>query len=201
MRELDARINPEIYLPQDLEAPVFASPVYVLRAANPTSLFEPIRAAAARLEADAGVFDATSMEALLARHTITPKVYGLTAGGFAAVAVTLAALGLYGVLAYSIGTRTREFGIRIALGAATRSVMTTIMCEAFAMVVLGIAIGIAGALYLSRFLQTLLFEIEPHDATTFAGVVVLFLLVAAVACYIPARRATAVDPVAALRAE
>jgi ABC-type antimicrobial peptide transport system permease subunit len=131
----------------------------------------------------------------------TPKVYGLTAGGFAAVAVILAALGLYGVLAYSIGTRTREFGIRIALGAATITIVTSVMREAFATVALGITLGIGGALYLSRFLEAMLFGIEPHDATTFAGVVLLFLAVAALASYIPARRATRVDPVVALRAE
>lgn len=166
MRELDTDINPEIYLPQDLKAPAFAAPTYVVRASNMTALPDAIRTAAARLERDAVVFDAMPIEALLARSVTTPKVYGLTATGFAVVAVILAALGLYGVLAYSIGTRTREFGIRIALGAATRAIVTSVMREAFGMVAMGIAIGIAGALYLSRFLETLLFGIEPHDATT-----------------------------------
>jgi predicted permease len=198
---LDASVNPEIYLPQDLETAAFGSPTYVLRTGNSHNLEAAVRAAAARLEPDAVVFDAMTMDAFLARTVTNPKVYGWTAAGFAAVAVILAALGLYGVLAYSIGTRTREFGIRMALGAATRAVVGTVMKDALGMVALGIVLGTAGALYLSRFLETLLFGIEPHDPSTFTLVAVLFVAVAIVACYFPARRATRVDPVVALRAE
>jgi putative ABC transport system permease protein len=192
---LDDQSNPEIYIPPDLETAVFGTPTYMLHADDPARLAGAIRAAAARLEPDAVVFDAMTMEALLARTVTNPKVYGWTAAGFAAIAVILAALGLYGVLAYSIGTRTREFGIRMALGAATRAVVATVMKDALAMVALGIALGTAGALYLSRFLDTLLFGIEPHDPSTFALVALLFVAVATVACYLPARRATRVDPV------
>lgn len=186
---------------QDLEAPSFAEPIYVVRTSNATALPAAVREAAARLERDAVVFDAMPMETLLARSVTTPKVYGVTAAGFAAVAVVLAALGLYGVLAYSIGSRTRELGIRIALGAATRAIVAGVMRDALAMVALGVAAGTACALYLSRFLESLLFGIEPHDPTTFTGVALLFLAVATVACYLPARRATRVDPIVALRAE
>jgi putative ABC transport system permease protein len=199
--ELDDAINPEIYLPTEFDTPVFAAPTYVVRAENASGLVAAIRTAAARLEPDAVVFDGMAMDAFLARTVTNPRVYGWTAAGFAAVAVILAALGLYSVLAYSIGTRTREFGIRMALGAATRAVVSTVMKEALAMVALGIGIGTAAAWYLSRFLETLLFGIERHDPSTFTLVALLFAAVATLACYFPARRATRVDPVVALRAE
>ena len=198
---LDGNVNPAIYVPQEVQTAAFSAPTYVVRGSNAGALPAAIRAAALRLERDAVVFDAMTMDAFLARSVTTPKVYGMAAAAFAGVAVMLAALGLYGVLSYSIGRRTREFGIRIALGAARRSLLTTVMREALVVVAIGILAGTAGALYLSRFLETLLFGIEPQDPATFALVAALFLAVASVACYVPARRATRVDPVVALRAE
>jgi putative ABC transport system permease protein len=200
-RELDSGITTALYLPQELQSSGFGAPTYVVRGARAAALLASIRAVAARQDANAVVFDASTMEALLARSVAGPKLYGATAAGFAAVAVALAALGLFGVLSYSIGTRTREFGIRIALGATDRRVIGTVMREALATVLLGVALGVAGALYLSRFLEALLFGVEPRDPATLAGVAVLFVAVAALAAYVPARRATRVDPVIALRAE
>jgi hypothetical protein len=153
------------------------------------------------IDDNAVVFNATTMEALLARTVASPRLYSATAAGFAIVAVALAALGLYGVLSYSIGTRTREFGIRIALGASPKTVIKRVMREALGTVSLGVAVGIAGALYLSRFLEAILFGVQPRDPVTLGAVAILFLAVAGLACYIPARRATRVDPVVALRAE
>jgi putative ABC transport system permease protein len=141
------------------------------------------------------------MEAMLGRTVAGPRLYSATATGFALVAMALAALGLYGVLASSVGTRTREFGIRITLGATPGSVIGGVMRDAAAAVVPGLALGLLAALYLSRFLESLLFGVQPRDPATFGAVAVLFLAVAALACYLPARRATQVDPVVALRAE
>lgn len=200
-RELDAVVRPSIYLPQETSAAGFGTPTYVVRPALNGNLHAAVRAAAADIDAGAVVFDATPLDAVLARSITIPKLYSATALGFAAVAVALAALGLYGVLSYSIGTPTREFGIRIAIGATSRRVVWKVMREALATVLLGITIGLAAAIYLSRFLETLLYGVQPHDPATLAAVAVLFLLVAAVACYVPARRATRVDPIAALRAE
>ena len=115
--------------------------------------------------------------------------------------VLLAGLGLYGVLSYSVGTRAREFGIRIAMGATAGRVIAGVMRETLLTIVIGVAAGLAGAYYASRFLESLLFGVRPHDPATFALVTLLFLAIAALACYIPARRATSVDPVTALRAE
>jgi predicted permease len=198
-RELDGEINPAVYLPQELKSAGFGAPTYVLRAPRKTGVLAAVRAAAARIDASAVVFDATSMNALLARSVTAPRLYSATALGFAVVAVTLAALGLYGVLSYSIGTRTREFGIRIALGANSRTVVGNVMREALATVLLGVVIGLAGARYVSRFLEALLYGVQPGDPVTLGAVAVLFLAVAALACYVPARRATRIDPITALR--
>jgi putative ABC transport system permease protein len=200
-RELDTEIRPAIYVPQETSAAGFGAPTYVVRATNDVGIAAVIRAAAAQLDPNAVVFDATPLSAVLARSVTSPKLYSATALGFAIVAVALAALGLYGVLSYSIGTRTREFGIRIAVGASARTLIITVLCEAVGTVLLGVAIGMAGALYLSRFLEALLYGVQPQDPATLAAVAILFLVIAALACYVPARRATRVDPIAALRAE
>jgi putative ABC transport system permease protein len=199
--ELDSDVNPTIYVPQQLNNAAFGAPTYMLRATRNLRLLTAIRAAAARLDGTAVVFDATSMDALLARSLSTRKLYSATSLAFAAVAVILAAIGLFGVLSYSIGTRTREFGIRIALGATHGKVITEVMREALGTALVGIAVGILGELYLSRFLQSLLFGVQPRDPATLAAVAVLFLAVAALACYVPARRATRVDPIMAFRAK
>jgi putative ABC transport system permease protein len=191
-------VTPGVYLPQfgnNLAAR------YVVREARGREPASGIRAAAARIDPNAVLFNATTMEELLAVTVASPKLYSAAAAGFAIVAVALAALGLYGVLAYSIGTRTREFGIRITLGATPASVIRGVMRDAAWAVLPGVAAGLLGALYLSRFLEALLFGVQPHDPATFAGVALLFLAVAALACYVPARRATQVDPVVALRAD
>jgi putative ABC transport system permease protein len=198
MLDVTARLDPAIYLPERADG---ALPGYVVRAASPALLAADIRAAAVRLDPNAVVFDAVTMETLLARMVASPKLYSATATGFALVAVALAALGLYGVLAYSVGMRTREFGIRITLGALPGSLIRGVMRDAAGAVLPGLAVGILGALYLSRFLESLLFGVQPRDPATFAAVALLFLAVAGLACYLPARRATQVDPVVALRAE
>jgi putative ABC transport system permease protein len=120
---------------------------------------------------------------------------------FASVAAILAAIGIYGVLAYAVVQRTREIGIRMALGAQRAQVLALVLGKGAILTAAGIALGLAGAAAGTRLLQDLLFGVTPLDPTTFAAVSVLFGLVAMVACYVPARRATAVDPMVALRTE
>jgi putative ABC transport system permease protein len=193
--------GPMIFMPVELSRG-FGAPTYVVRSRMPPATLVPlIREAVAGIDASAVVFDATPLESLLQRQVTTPKFYGLTATGFAGVAVLLAALGLYGVLSYSVTARTRELGIRIAIGASRRRVIVSVMREALAAVFAGVAIGLAGAFYSSRFLEALLFGVRSHDPATLAGVAGVFLSVALVAAYIPARRAARVDPIVALRAE
>jgi ABC-type antimicrobial peptide transport system permease subunit len=122
-------------------------------------------------------------------------------GLFAGIALTLAMLGIYGVMAYSVAQRTHEVGIRMALGAQKSNVLGLVIKNGMILTLIGIAIGLAIAFSLTRLMGALLFEVAPTDATTFAAVPILFIVVALIACYIPARRATKVDPVVSLRYE
>ena len=120
-------------------------------------------------------------------------------GIFAGVAVTLAAVGIYGVLAYAVTQRTREIGIRMALGAERSNVMGLVMGQSASLVALGIALGLAGAAAVTRYLDTMLFGLTPRDPATLITVSLTLAAVATLASYVPARRATKVDPLVALR--
>jgi ABC-type antimicrobial peptide transport system permease subunit len=120
---------------------------------------------------------------------------------FAALALTMAAVGVFGVLSFTVTSRTREMGIRMALGAEAGGVRSLVMREGLAQASVGIALGLAGAWWLTRFMSRLLFGIEPRDPWAFGGAALLLLAVAATACYLPARRATLVDPLTVLRTE
>ena len=122
-------------------------------------------------------------------------------GFFAIVATVLGAVGIYGVLAYAVGQRTQEFGVRMALGAQPRQILGLVMRRGIILTALGIVIGVAGALALTRYLRGMLFEITPLDLTTYLTVTLLFAAVALVAAYLPTRMATRVDPAVALRSE
>jgi ABC-type antimicrobial peptide transport system permease subunit len=118
-----------------------------------------------------------------------------------AMALLLGAIGLYSVISYSVSQRTREIGIRMGLGAQRRDVFEMVVAQGFKLTLIGLAIGIAGALALTRFLSSLLYGVKPTDPLTFIGVSVLLAAVALLACYIPASRAVRVDPMVALRYE
>ena len=120
---------------------------------------------------------------------------------FASVALLLALVGVYGVLAYSVGRRTAEIGLRVALGATPRSVLALIVGQGMRPILAGVAIGLAGAIGLSRFMASLLFNVKPVDPLTYGAVALVVMIAALFSCYVPARRALRVDPVAALRQE
>jgi putative ABC transport system permease protein len=120
---------------------------------------------------------------------------------FGGLALLLASLGIYGVLAFSVARRTHEIGIRVALGADPRRVISLILREGMALVSVGLAIGLAGGFYLSESVRGFLFDVSPRDLTTFAIAPCALALVALVACYVPARRAVRVDPLIAMKAE
>jgi ABC-type antimicrobial peptide transport system permease subunit len=130
-----------------------------------------------------------------------PRFYLLLMALLAVVAVVTAAIGLYGLLAYSVSQRTREIGVRIALGADLAKLRRLVVGEALGPVLAGIAIGLVGSFWLTRVIRTLLYQVTPHDPLTLAAIVVLLIGVAAIAAVIPVRRAARVDPVAALRLE
>ena len=134
------------------------------------------------------------MDGIIARSVEERRFYAVIFGLFAALALMLAAIGVYGVMAYGVAQRTREIGIRMALGAATSDVLRLVLRESAPATLIGIVTGLLGALALTRFLRGMLFGLTPLDASTFAGVVLLLSMVATLAALIPARRATRVDP-------
>ena len=140
-----------------------------------------------------------TMEQLVSNSISRPRLYAVLLGMFAGVAVTLAAVGIYGVLAYAVTQRTREIGIRMALGAERWNVMGLVMGQSAALIALGIALGLAGAAAVTRYLDTMLFGLTPRDPATFIAVSLTLAAVATLASYVPARRATRVDPLVALR--
>jgi putative ABC transport system permease protein len=144
---------------------------------------------------------AKALSTTLAEQVAEPRLYALLLSLFAGIALLLAAVGIYSILAYSVAQRTQEFGIRLALGAQGRDVLKLVIRQGLKLALLGIGIGLAGALALTRLLKTLLFNVSATDPATFALIALLLLAVALVACWLPARRATQVDPLAALRVE
>jgi putative ABC transport system permease protein len=118
---------------------------------------------------------------------------------FGAVALIMSAIGIYGVLAYAVTQRVREFGIRQALGADSRSILSLVLSQGMLRTAIGVVLGIGGALALTRYLQSMLFGVSTRDLPVFAGVTLVLIAVAVLACYIPARRATRIDPMVALR--
>jgi putative ABC transport system permease protein len=130
-----------------------------------------------------------------------PRFYAILLGSFAGIALLIAALGIYGVISYAVSQRTRELGIRIALGAQRERVVRLVIGQGLTLTLLGIVLGVAGAVVLTRLISSLLFGVAAADPLTFISVAVLFVLVACLASYLPARRAAGVDPIIAMRAE
>ena len=141
------------------------------------------------------------MEQIVTQSVASQRFNAGLFGGFAALAMILAAIGIYGVLAYSVNQRTREIGLRMALGAERSDVLRLILRQGMTLAVAGMALGLAGALALTRVLRSLLFGVSATDPFTFVGITLLLTAVAFLACYWPARRAARVDPMEALRYE
>jgi len=175
---------------------------YALRTlSDPASLVEPVRRMVREVDARAALENIATMDQVVSNWLRRPRLYAVLLGIFAGLAIALAAAGVYGVMAYTVTQRTREIGIRMALGAHRPAVMRLVLGQSFALVVLGLATGLAGAAAATRYLEGLLFGLTPLDASSFAGAAVLFGSVATFASYLPARRATRVDPLVALRCE
>jgi putative ABC transport system permease protein len=170
-------------------------------AGDPSSHVPAIRDVVRRLEPRAAISDLSTLEDGLAR-SVGPRRFNLyLLGAFAGVALALAAIGLFGVMAYLVSQRTREIGVRLALGASRRAIFGAIVGRGMVLASLGAAIGVGAAFWLTRAMTTLLYAVSATDPATFAAVPLLLLVIALLACYVPARRAMRVDPVTALRAE
>ncbi len=168
---------------------------------DPMALAKDIQRAIWQVAPDTGIFNVMPVTRLSANTIWQSRVWGLLFGIFSAIALVLATAGIYGVMAYFVTQRTREIGVRIALGAQWRDVLKLILKSGMLLVTLGLTIGLAGALVLTRLMTTLLFGISPTDPITFVTVAVCVILAALLACYIPARRAIKVDPLIVLRYE
>ena len=166
---------------------------------DPTDLVSQVRAAVQGIDPEQPIANVRTMEAWVDRSLGVRRAPMTLLTIFGAVALVLSAIGIYGVLAYGVTQRVREFGIRQALGADQRSILSLVLRQGLLRVGIGVAIGLAGALALSTYLESMLFGVTAHDLPVFAGVTVLLFVVAMVACYIPARRATRIDPMIALR--
>ena len=197
---LDQEAAPHVYAPY-LQAPLRRSGVLVRTSSDPLSLVTAVRSQVSAIDPDQPIYNVHTMYELIAGSMSGRRLNLLLLGVFALTALTLASIGIYGVISYSVTQRIHEIGIRMALGAQSRDVLRLILKQGMTPVVVGMAAGIAGALGLTRVMSTLLFGVTANDPYTFAAIALLLGIVALVACYIPARRATRVDPMIALRYE
>jgi putative ABC transport system permease protein len=197
---LDADPRPAMYVSQR-QAPRSSMTVLVRTKGDPLALAAAVRAQVRELDKDVPVTHIQTMNRVFADSVAQPRFSMLAVGLFAALALLLAAVGIYGVMAYSVSRRAHEIGVRMALGARTGQVMKLVLKEGMVVALIGIAIGLFGALALTRLMAGLLFDVGARDPFAFVSVAMLLALVALVACYIPARRATKVDPLIALRYE
>jgi len=198
---LDTAADPEFYVPF-AQAP-FRRMNLVVRptADNSAATVASLRSAIASLDPSQMIWQTRTLDQLVDTSIAARRFNMVLLGVFAAVALILAVLGIYGVMTYTVRQRTHEIGIRMALGAQAYDVLKLVIRNGMTLALIGVVIGLAGALALTRVMSTLLFEVKTTDLATYASVAVGLQLVALIACYIPARRATKVDPLVALRYE
>lgn len=193
-------VMPEVYNPELKEAGDALS--FVIRiAGNPAQLIPAMGGVVAEVEPNQPLHSVMTMEQRLASTTASRRLNTALLGGFAAVALLLAAVGIYGVMSYAVMQRRREIGVRMALGAHKNDVLGLILRGGLRLTLLGVAIGLGGAFALTRYLSNLLYSVKATDPVTFLGVAAALTGVALLACWLPARRAARVDPMIALRAE
>jgi putative ABC transport system permease protein len=201
---MDKPAGPELYLQVRQVANQFlgGNVSFVVRAANDSaSLKGSIRSVVRELDPSLPVYNLWSMNEVVSKSMVQPRFLALLLATFSGIALFLAAIGIYGVMAYSVAQRTQEIGVRMALGARPFHVLRLVLRQSLVMVLIGTVIGLAGAFALTRLIQTLLFEVTATDPLTYLSVIGILAVVALLACYIPARRAAKVDPLIALRYE
>jgi predicted permease len=192
--------QPTIFL-SNAQAPMYFATLVVRAAGDPRAIAQSVEAAIHRVDPDQAVSDVQSMETVFSDSVSSPRFEAVLLAVFAAIAIALAVIGIYGVVSYSVSQRTNEIGIRMALGARSSNIVSMVLREALILSVLALAFGLAISLALSRVLQSLLFEVTPTDPLTLALVACGILAVSSLAAVLPARRAMRVDPLAALRYE
>jgi predicted permease len=192
--------QPHLYLPA-LQNPSYAMAVYLRADGDPKSLTQALRQQVQSVDPNLPVFGERTMEDVAAASLAQRRFALQVVGGFGVLALLLAGIGIYGVVAYSVSQRTREIGIRLALGASNGAILRWVFTQGMRLTLFGLGAGLVGAFVLTRLLRGLLFGVETTDPLTYAGLALLLAAVALLACYVPARRATKVDPMVALRYE
>ena len=200
---MDKPAGPELYFQVRQVNQFLGSNVnFVVRSANDSTPLEgSIRSVVREMDPTLPVYNLWSMNELVSKSMVQPRFLALLLATFSGIALFLAAIGIYGVMAYSVAQRTQEIGVRMALGARPLHVLRLVFGQSLGMLLIGVVIGLAGAFALTRLMRTLLFEITATDPLTYVTVIGLLTVVALLACYIPARRAAKVDPLIALRYE
>jgi putative ABC transport system permease protein len=196
----DTPANFQVYLPHR-QSPSQAMTLVVRSAGDPEALAAAVRGAVWSVDKDQPVYDVKTMRQLLSASTAARRFNMLLIGVFASVALALAVVGIYGVMSYTVEQRTREIGVRVALGAGARDIYRLIVGRGMATAGLGVGVGLAASFAATRAMKSLLFGVEASDPVIFASVALLLSAVALLACYLPARRAARVDPAVALRYE
>lgn len=197
---LAQEIEPQMFVPY-AQVPRVSLVMVVRTASDPAAITPSVTARVRELDPDLPVFAVRTMEEVLATSSAQPKFYMLLLGGFALIALLLAALGIYGVIGYTVRQRTREIGIRMALGATRDRVQRMVVRQGMTLAVIGAVAGVAGALVASRGMQSLLYEVSATDPVIYLGVAAVLVAVAAVASWLPARRAAGTEPLLALRGQ
>jgi putative ABC transport system permease protein len=175
--------------------------VIMKAAGNPAQLIAPLREAVYSIDRNVPVSNVIALSELVSDSIEQPRFFATLSGGFAVLAMALAAIGIYGVMAYAVSQQTAEIGLRMALGAAPSEVFRLVIGDGLRLTAIGFVIGLGGSIVVGRWLTTLLFGVRPWDPLTLIAAAAALLTIAAVACFVPARRATRVDPMVALRAE
>jgi putative ABC transport system permease protein len=197
---LEREPGPEIFVPY-LQQPSFSMTFMLRTGLDPETLAGAVRKAVESVDKNQPLSDVKAMDQVVANSAAPRRFRMLLLGQFALIALVLAAVGIYGVIAYSCSRRTHEFAIRLALGAERSDILKIVIRQGVSVALSGVCIGVVGAFALTRFIASLLYGVKPTDPETFVGVSLLLIGVALLASYIPARRATKVDPMVALRYE
>jgi predicted permease len=194
------KLQPHIYAPL-AQTPTLLAKLVIRTDASPNPTIAAIRTAVSGLDPDIPVYSIRSMNDVIGRTLNSQRLTNLLLTSFSVLALLLAAVGIYGTMSLYVGSRKNEFGIRLALGAQPGVLLRLVLREGMLLIAAGIAIGVGGALVLTRAIASLLFEVSPTDPVVFTGVPLLLVFVALAACFVPARRASRVDPMVALRCE
>jgi putative ABC transport system permease protein len=201
---LASESSSEMYLPYrqaDQVLPVTTLSLVVRTAGDPLAQANSLRSVVHNIDANQPITAVRSMDENVAQSISQPRFRTVLLAVFAGIALVLAAVGIFGVMAYSVAQRTRELGLRIALGASRGRVLQLVLAHGVRLTLVGVAIGLAATFLLTRYVSSLLFNVPAYDPMTLVGVVAALIVISLCACYLPARRATLVDPIVALREE